>query len=562
MYSGFLKGRSWSAGAFLAPFLLCLLLLTGSAQAGTYQLQSQFGTSGSEEGELHSPAGLAVLNYAGADYIFVADSGNDRVQIFDAAGGFQGGFGVSGSGEGEFSGPSGIAVTDDLTVYVADSGNNRVQALDAGGGFQRFLGSGLALAAPVGVAIDSQGDVLVSEASAGRVSRFDASGAFISSFGQPGNGPGDLNLPVGLAVDASDNVLVADSLNHRIQTFNSSGQFLSGFGSQGSGEGEFDLPFSLAIGPAGLFVIERSNLRIQQLTTSGGFTSSFGDFGSGPASPGRPGWLAIGSDGDVYVSDEEGDRILRYAVRNTLSAGSAGSGSGSITSAPAGLDCDSDCSVGFAPGSAVTLTASAAPGSVFVGWSGEGCSGTGTCQLAMDSDRAVTATFVLNRSLSVSRTGKGSGLVTSDPAGIDCGGSCETTFVEGTPVTLTADPSSGSTFTGWSGGGCSGTGPCTVTMDLDRQVTAEFTPVVKPAPKVKVTSKPSKKTRSKKAEFAFRSSVPGSKFKCRLDKGKFAGCSSPKKYRKLKPGKHKLSIRAIAGGRTGPAVNVKWTVKR
>ena len=50
-------------------------------------------------------------------------------------------------------------------------------------------------------------------------------------------------------------------------------------------------------------------------------------------------------------------------------------------------------------------------------------------------------------------------------------------FVPGTEVTLTADPAAGYTFTGWSGGGCSGTDPCTVTMNADTTVTATFTPI-------------------------------------------------------------------------------------
>jgi hypothetical protein len=75
--------------------------------------------------------------------------------------------------------------------------------------------------------------------------------------------------------------------------------------------------------------------------------------------------------------------------------------------------------------------------------------------------------------LTVSKTGSGSGSVTSNPAGIDCGATCSASFASGTIVTLTATPDVGSTFTSWSGD-CSGPGPCTVTLDLDRAVTANF----------------------------------------------------------------------------------------
>jgi hypothetical protein len=80
--------------------------------------------------------------------------------------------------------------------------------------------------------------------------------------------------------------------------------------------------------------------------------------------------------------------------------------------------------------------------------------------------------------LSVTRTGAGNGGVTSSPAGVDCGTTCNHDYVLGDSVTLTATPATGSTFTGWSVQGdstaCPGTGPCTVSMTQDRSVTANF----------------------------------------------------------------------------------------
>ena len=78
--------------------------------------------------------------------------------------------------------------------------------------------------------------------------------------------------------------------------------------------------------------------------------------------------------------------------------------------------------------------------------------------------------------LTVSKGGNGSGTVTSSPSGIDCGPTCAADFSPGTQVTLTPAGTSGSTFGGWSGGGCSGSGNCTVTMNADTAVTAIFDP--------------------------------------------------------------------------------------
>lgn len=75
--------------------------------------------------------------------------------------------------------------------------------------------------------------------------------------------------------------------------------------------------------------------------------------------------------------------------------------------------------------------------------------------------------------LSVVKTGGGSGTVSSAPAGIICGVSCEAVFEEGTAITLTAVTDSGSEFTGWSGA-CSGTGPCTFALGERAEVVANF----------------------------------------------------------------------------------------
>jgi len=76
--------------------------------------------------------------------------------------------------------------------------------------------------------------------------------------------------------------------------------------------------------------------------------------------------------------------------------------------------------------------------------------------------------------LSTSKAGLGSGTISSTPSGINCGSSCTASYASGATVTLTATAYAGSTFAGWSGGGCAGTGPCTVTMNAAKSVTATF----------------------------------------------------------------------------------------
>ncbi len=157
----------------------------------------------------------------------------------------------------------------------------------------------------------------------------------------------------------------------------------------------------------------------------------------------------------------------------TLTASKTGAGGGTLSSSPAGIDCGADCQEDYDYGATVTLTATAQADSLFSGWSGA-CSGSSSCTLEMTQPRLVTATFTLKTyTLTVSKAGPGSGTVSSNPAGIDCGADCGETFTIGATVTLTATADAGSLFAGWDGA-CSGSGPCVVSMDQDQPVTAIF----------------------------------------------------------------------------------------
>ncbi len=156
----------------------------------------------------------------------------------------------------------------------------------------------------------------------------------------------------------------------------------------------------------------------------------------------------------------------------TLTIGLAGNGAGTVT-AP-GISCSNDCATDYSPGTLVTLSAIAADDSMFRRWSVAGCPGTDPCQVTMSAAATVTATFALKRfQLAVSLAGNGTGTVSSRPDGFGCGPAC-VAYDAHTMVTLTATAGSDSTFAGWSGGGCSGTGTCVVTTDALVSVTAAF----------------------------------------------------------------------------------------
>jgi Divergent InlB B-repeat domain len=237
--------------------------------------------------------------------------------------------------------------------------------------------------------------------------------------------------------------------------------------------------------------------------------------------------------------------------RHALTVTKTGSGTGSVTSSPAGINCGSTCTFNYAYGTSVTLTATPASGST-ASLSGPGCSGGATCTVTVNSATAITATFtLLPDALTVTKTGSGTGTVTSSPAGISCGSTCTFNYAYGTSVTLTATPASGSTAS-LSGPGCSGGATCTVTVNSATAITATFT-LLRPSHTRIIKAKINKKKHT--ASFTFTASGKVTGFQCALlplkkkghkrPKLRFRACTSPRIYKHLKPGRYKFEVRAV-----------------
>jgi hypothetical protein len=160
----------------------------------------------------------------------------------------------------------------------------------------------------------------------------------------------------------------------------------------------------------------------------------------------------------------------------TVSVTKGGTGSGSVSSSPLGIDCGATCSIEVVFKTPLALTATPDPGSVFAHWSGGTCTGSGPCERNINSTRTVKAVFeaVGTRTLAISLAGSGSGTVGSKAAGISCSSSCSPQVSAGTKITLTAKPAAGSSFAGFSGA-CTGIGPCKVQLSEAKSVTATFT---------------------------------------------------------------------------------------
>ncbi|MDJ0928347.1 MAG: InlB B-repeat-containing protein, partial [Gammaproteobacteria bacterium] len=164
-----------------------------------------------------------------------------------------------------------------------------------------------------------------------------------------------------------------------------------------------------------------------------------------------------------------------------LTVSMTGAGQGTVTSAPAGIDCGNSCNALFNDSTNVVLTPVASAGSEFIGWSGPADCADGNVTVSVEL--ACVAQFSLlaptEYPLTVTLAGGGSGTVTSNPTGIDCGQTCQEQYADGTPVTLAAVAAAGSQFDGWSGDAdCS---DASVIVDRAVNCVASFSTIV-PAP--------------------------------------------------------------------------------
>jgi uncharacterized repeat protein (TIGR02543 family) len=183
------------------------------------------------------------------------------------------------------------------------------------------------------------------------------------------------------------------------------------------------------------------------------------------------GW-APASCGYTFTLNADTTCTATFNLLPTYTLTVSRSGSGSVVSTPAGIDCGSDCTDTYVSGSVVALTATPEAGYAFSSWSGS-CSGTGTCSVTMSAARSVTATFILLPKYQLTVKRSGSGTVISTPSGINCGSDCNEAYASGTVVALAPTAKKGYIFSGWSGV-CTGTGSCTVTMTGNKTATATF----------------------------------------------------------------------------------------
>jgi DNA-binding beta-propeller fold protein YncE len=303
-----------------------------ATQDVTYLSKNKWGSPGTADDQFSYPRGIAVHPTNGE--VYVADTYNHRIQVFNANGAFKRKFGGFGSNDGQFNYPQGVALDPtNNEVYVADTNNHRIQVFNANGVHQRdWGGNGTANGQfnyPQGVAFDPNSrEVYVADTNNHRIQKFSRTGNFIFGIwnGRKWTGvapaPLSYNLnswfsyPEGVGVDPNNgDIYVADTNNHRIQRFSGTGAFLTkwGTGTSGPWNGQFYSPHGVTVDSGGDVYVVDSNHRVQKFEADGRFLTKWGSSGDRDGLFSTPEGVAVHDSTDfVYVVDAGNHRIQRF----------------------------------------------------------------------------------------------------------------------------------------------------------------------------------------------------------------------------------------------------------
>ena len=210
------------------------------------------------------PAAVAV-DKSGA--LWVLDKGERRVVKLDEAGAILASIGSKGSDKGQLDDPTDMAIASNGDIYIADQGNNWVQIFNSDGGFVKAITQGAVakLDEPVAISLDPQDQLYVLDKGRSVVSVFSARGEPLLEFGKGQGDLADLSKPVALLA-THDEVLVLDS--NQVRVYSHKGLYQRSFAAKGSAAGELDEPLAIAAKDSATFYIsERGNKRVQTFTT-------------------------------------------------------------------------------------------------------------------------------------------------------------------------------------------------------------------------------------------------------------------------------------------------------
>lgn len=305
--------------AALIALLFLYFMLTKPPVAKDARKQEDFkplfSIYGFEGDLLRRPSGVAMDEQG---RIYVADTGKQRVVIFDANGNYVNQFTDYGDGKFKYRDPIGVAVAPDGRTFVLSKTSKKIVIYN---GEFKPIHEIVFPDPPLALTIH---DRKLYVTTARGIMIGDLEGNLITSFGKRGKGKGEFDMPGGITVGPNGDIYVADSLNYRVQAFNKNGDPLWQYGSpipadqavmyRGS-DRKFGLPSSITLdGNGHLYVVDGLSSELIVLDTKGKFLQKIGDIGHDDGFFYYPDGITYAGQGKIVLADKFNDRVQVFQV--------------------------------------------------------------------------------------------------------------------------------------------------------------------------------------------------------------------------------------------------------
>ncbi|GAX91369.1 NHL repeat-containing protein [Effusibacillus lacus] len=261
---------------------------------------------GQRDRELRNPIDLAV----GSDgTVFVTDSDNHRIQVFDGQGEYVLHFGEQGQEEGKLNYPVGIALDSKQNIYVVEVLNQRISVFDRTGKFLKVLtDKKSAVKAPTAIAIDPKDQIYVVDKSDSRIKKLSPDGDLLLSFGGLGGTDGFFQYPLGLTVNSKEEIIVCDTGNSKIQVFDKEGKFKYSFA------GNLQAPSGVGVDQRDrMYVTDPLGSRIFIFSNLGEQQAVIGEIGVTTDKLYFPEGVEI-KQNRLYIADKGNNRVVIYRI--------------------------------------------------------------------------------------------------------------------------------------------------------------------------------------------------------------------------------------------------------
>ncbi|MFJ7728283.1 6-bladed beta-propeller [Neobacillus sp. NPDC097160] len=263
---------------------------------------------GSFEAPLNKPMDVAKIG----ELIYVTDTKNNQVQVFDQSGNNVLKFGKAGTEKGQFQFPYGIAGDKNENIYVADLYNGNISIFSPKGEFINFFpDQEKIIKAPGGLRIYDD-KLYVTDIKENKLFIFNLDGKKLMEIGGPGQEEGKFIAPNAVAVDRDNQIYVTDSGNNRVQIFNKDGKFIKIINGSEDGKGSpiFVNPRGIAVDSKGtVYIVSNMSHNIYAYDKDGNEVEVLGGMGTDNGQLYLPNGLFIDERGALYVTDTVNQRI-------------------------------------------------------------------------------------------------------------------------------------------------------------------------------------------------------------------------------------------------------------